>query len=368
MALTGFALKKYFDFKYDSAYSGGWLDTVKANRLLRETQLISTDKKYLTLDEQKIFDELTHQITTQNVFPINNNRIFTSPIAITNIIFAAGFATITTLYPHNLITGDTVTLSAVLDVLIVPNINTTWVATVLTPTTFTIPYNNAGGTYTANSGQVVFNKLIPDYMHLYSVKCKYTEPQLGLQVNSTSGTSPIIISFPVRTKFRDSSIIQLTSMTLLPAANGTWYWKTYTTTSGALYTDADLIVPSIGGIATTGNQGAINYIWYNEAKPKFADRYIDPFEVATPDSPQFETADKFLKFYPDNRVCTEATISYFKIPTVFIDTADDIYDLSLTYPERYLYFITDVAIRLLSTPLRDQLLNNMINQEIQVMP
>lgn len=326
-----------------------------------------SDRKYLTMEEQKTFDEIAPTITTENTFQVNNNKIFTSPSPITNITFGGGLATITTFFPHNLSNGDSVTISGVANNL-VPNINTTFAVTTVNATTFTIPYVFLSGIYTAGSGQFTFSKLVADYMHFYAVKCKYIEPQFGLWVTNTANASPIRITFNQRNKFRDKSIIQLSSMTGTPAANGTWHYKQLTTLTGELYQNEDLTIKSTGGVTSNISQGAINYVWIRDAKPRFSDRNIDPYQIGTPEMPEFENADKFLKFYPLNRTCTEINLAYFKIPVVLPDANNNTLNLTAYYPDKFLYLVGDVAIRVFSIPARDILLNQEATAEIQSNP
>lgn len=363
--MTGVEFYATFKNKANASYTS-FVDATKANRIFREALIKSTDRKYLTLDEQKTFDEISAIITTEQVFSINNNKIFTAPISITNITFGGGLATFTTLFPHNLVTGDSVTISGVLG--LTPNPNGVFTVIVTSTTTFTIVFVLPIGTYTAGSGQIVFSKLVSDYGHFYSVRCKFTELQIGLYVTNTAGASPIGLTFNQRNKFRNSSVIQLQNMTATPAANGVFYYRKDTNNKGRLYTDEDLTIPSTGGVTSTISQGTINYIWYNEAKEKFADRNIDPYQEATVELPLFETADKFLKFYPANKICSQITLSYFKNLTVFIDARDNTFDLSLVYPEKYQSFIMDIALRIYSIPARDILLTQESNQEVASNP
>jgi hypothetical protein len=370
--MTGQEFYAYFRQKVDLSYTN-YLDPIKANRIIRNGMFLATDTKNLTLQEQKVFDEIAALIMTQKVFSVNNNQISIAPLLITNITFAGAFATVTTLYPHNLINGDTVTISGVQgNVVPTPN-GTATVINTPTTTSFTFAHIYASGAYTANTGQVVFSKMIADYMHLYSVKCKFEETQYGLKVNATNGVSPITITLSQRNKFRNSSVINLSGMTATPSANGTWYYKYLNTTSGQLYTDEDLQTPSTGGTNSTTQQGVVKYIWYEFAKPLVSTQKIDAFEknlntYGSADLPMYETANKMLRFFPSNRACTEITVDYIAIPTVQIDCTDNTFNLSLVYPDKYLYYLIDVVARLLSMPTRDQLLNAEASQELAINP
>ncbi len=375
--MTSADLYKVFQDKIDAVYTSYWSDE-QANRFFMNMIYVCTEKKNLTENEQRVFDELANLITTQKTYQVNNNKIGTAPIAITNITSVGLTVTIDTYFDHNLVLGDNVLFTGVQGLTPFP-ISATPVTAVISPTRFSIVVVfPLVGAYVAGSGSITHAKMIGDYMHIYAAKTTFVEPQFGLVVNRTNGTSPINIYFNTRNKFRDSSMIQLSNMALTPAANGTYFTKYLNHTGVSLYTDADLQVPSTGGNSTTQPQGNISMIWEEQAKPLFSDEKIDPFEETQGVMPRFETADKFIKFYPLNRKCTQAIIDYIKTPPmlftdiggnkVAIDVRDTVIDLALYYPLKYLYFMVDVAVRIVSTPLRDVLLNQSINQEIVMNP
>lgn len=370
LMLTGRDIDLYFSQKSDISYSA-YLDQTKKNRLFKNAMFVCCDKKYLNLEDQKTFDEMAALISTENVFSVNNNKIYTSPLQITNIQFntpSVNIATITTALPNNLRDGETVTISGVLsNPALTNNINGSFVATIASATTFTIPYVYVAGTYTPNTGQVTYAEMVSDYMHLYAVKCKYLEP-LNIPVNNSSGVSPISIFFKIKNKIRSGDQIIISGATHNLAMNGTWYVKQISSVGYYLYQDADFLIPSTGGVAYSLPEGTVSKISYEYAKPNFSDRKIDQFNESEVDLPKYETANKLLKFYPTNRSCSEITLDYITVPKVFIDVTDNSTDLSLVYPEKYLYWIIDMSIKLFSTPLRDTLLNQEITQELVLNP
>ncbi len=359
--LTGQDVKLYFQQRADFSYTG-YLDDQKLNKMFRNGIYLACDKKYLTLEEQKTFDEMAALITTKQVYQINNNQIATAPTPIVSIIQAGLALIVTTYFPHNLVTGDLVDLSNIQGVTTTPTVNGTFSVTTITPTKFRIIINSGSAAgYVANTGQVVHAKLIADYLHIYAVRCKFIEPLLGLVATRTQGFSPINVYFSARNKIRTYQQIQLANIS---PANGTWYARQLNHTGVSLWTDADLTSPSTGGVDADGLSGRVNLVWYEDAKPKFADRNIDPYEKETVELPKFETAGKFLKFYPDNRVCSEITIAYFTKPPKELDVTDSTTDLELWYPAKFIYYMTDVILRLFSTPLRDTLLSQEVSQEL----
>lgn len=364
MAVTGVTLYRYFQQRMDSAYSG-YYDNIKANALFRNTMFVCTDKRGMPPDSQKAFDEIAQQIITQRTFSINNNRISTAPLMITAVASNIGLYIISTFFPHNLLQGDTVTIQDIQGAAgTVLNGNTYTVTNIISATRFAVQTGNLTHAGTPNTGSVTTSKLIGDYLHLYAVKTRFTQLQDGLTVVSTANASPITVRLNNRSRFRDGSIMTLTGMTGTPAANGTWYVKQLNSTIYQLYTDAALTVPSTGGVSYGRPQGAVSQVFYNDATPYFSDRKIDKLDSPSAQLPKYEFAEKVIKFYPDNLVCDEINIDYIRIPQHFIDVADNTFDLSLVYPEPYLYWVIDYAIKSISTPLRDTTLNQMVSSEI----
>lgn len=363
MAITGQILGQYFDQRYDAAYSG-FLDPVKKNRILRNGMFVCTDRRSLDSDSQKAFDEIAQQIITNSTLTINNNRISTAPLLILSVSSAGGLYVVTTFFPHNLAQNDVVTFSDIQGTASLLNGQSVAATNITSPTTFEFTLGSASVSSLPSTGKITFSKLLSDYLHLYNVKCKFTQPLYGLSVVSTAGTSPITIRLGQNSKFRDSSLITLSSMTGTAAANGTWYTKQLNSTVYQLFIDADLQIPSTGGNIYNRPQGSVSITYYQDATPLFSDRKIDKLEQPSVEMPRYEFAEKLIKFYPLDRVCSEINIDYIRIPQVFIDVTDTTFDLSLVYPEPYLYFVVDNTIKLLSTPLRDSLLRQEITSDI----
>ncbi len=361
--ITGSDLFNYFRQRLDTAYTS-YLDVTKANRLFRDTQFTCTDKRSLPPDSQKAFDEIAQQIITQRTFSINNNRISTAPLLITGVVSVVGIYTVTTFFPHNLVANDLVTFADIQGAANGLNGLSLNVVSIVSPTVFTVQTGALTVAGTPNTGNVTFAKMVSDYLHLYAVKTKFTQLQDGLTVVSTTGISPITVRLNYRSKFRDGSIMTLSGMTGTTAANGTWYVKQLNSTSYELYTDANLTVASTGGTPYARPQGVVSYVWYNDATPYFSDRKIDRLDSPSAELPKYEFAEKVIKFYPDDLVCSEINLDYIRVPQHFIDVSNNTFDLSLVFPEPYLYYIINSAIKSISVPLRDTTLNALVSNEI----
>ncbi len=68
--------------------------------------------------------------------------------------------------------------------------------------------------------------------------------------------------------------------------------------------------------------------------------------IPTIKRPAFEVANSLIKIYPLTESCQEITIDYMATPSVVIDTADAVTDLTLYYPEKLLYLIIKTLYKL----------------------
>ena len=110
--MTGQEFDKEFDQKVDKAYSA-YLDNTKKERLYKMALYEAIELKYQSGDKQKLYDELAGLIRTNySVVPVSNELINTNTTIIA-IDINATTVDITTLNPHNLSNGNTVTVTEV---------------------------------------------------------------------------------------------------------------------------------------------------------------------------------------------------------------------------------------------------------------
>ena len=79
--MTGINFNDDFSQKIDKSFSG-FLDTTQRNSLFREALLLSIEDVYKNLDKQKDFDSINSIIRTNQVYKINNNKLYVKPIPI----------------------------------------------------------------------------------------------------------------------------------------------------------------------------------------------------------------------------------------------------------------------------------------------
>jgi hypothetical protein len=352
MAQTGQTLYKYLQQSVDQAYSG-YLNTFKADRLFKDALLKTLENKYSSQDNQKSRDELSYIFSTDNILVPNNNQLSTQPLQVIGVtVLNPTTFTITTFLPHNLSTGNSVTISGVNGTLNIATANGTFVVTVTSATTFTITVVSATGVYAANTGKVITPTTIIDYWHLLSMKVKYSQPIYDWTVTAASNTSPIVLTISSYNSFRTGEKLTISGVTGNTNANGTFYVKVVNTKKLALYADVNFQTPIAGNSFYTGG-GVIAREYYNYVTPYLSEEKIGFYNEPTVDDPGIDIVNNRLKIYPTSVPCTEVTIDYVKVPQQLIVTTDNIIDLTLYYPEKFLLLIVDEAAQIFAGQVRD---------------
>ena len=373
--MTGQEFFKHFKQDIGLPYTGS-IDTIKANPLFRKALLNVVENNYQHLITQKEFDQLKSVIVLDRIVAISGNSVLLNTLQIINLTIG-GIPlppapqlvpiTVTTFYPHKLDTGEFVTLSSIAGFTSSPPINGVFVVTKIDDFKFTISVTSISGAYTASSGFISHSKILTDYYHLLTVKAKYEIPvKTSIQTFTTAShvSTPMVMKLLNRTNLRSGEKVIISSVAGSVAANGIRYIKALNDFDFALYSDKDLSVPVISFAAYTFG-GALSRVFYNAARPIRSSQKGSSF-VADHRNPTVETGDLSLKFTPEG--CKEITIDYMKTPKLFIDTSDNIIDLLLYYPEKFLYLIQDEAGKLLSETFRDTELTQSELMEIKQNP
>lgn len=84
MATTGIDFKKIWERKIDKSYTA-FYNSTKQNALFKNALINAIELKYLSLDSQKIYDEIGNVIKTGQVFNPSSNVIFLSTVGSPNI-------------------------------------------------------------------------------------------------------------------------------------------------------------------------------------------------------------------------------------------------------------------------------------------
>lgn len=205
---------------------------------------------------------------------------------------------------------------------------------------------------------------ISDYSDLFAVKAKFTQLINGLTITNASNATTILVTFTGTNNLRTYEQITISGVVGNPAANGTFYIQRIKSNQFKLYSDKNLTLP-VAGTGTYSSGGTISKVFYNYCQPIVSDKKIDPYAQATVRLPRFEIADKAIKIYPLTSTCSEITVDYLSVPSVYIDVTDASTDLELTYPLDLLYDIADQYANLFSQNFKDSELFQTSNFEIQ---
>lgn len=350
--LTGKEVLKITENKIDKSYSK-YLDPTKWNRLFRMGLFNLSEKKYMGLSTQKEFDELRFAVKTDQVFQVRNSKISITPIIITNIVQNGLSVRITTLGDHNLLQNDVITISGVQGIVTIPNINSNFVVyAIVNASQFEVAVSSfISGPYVANTGSLTHSQMIADYLHLFAVKCQTVQDIRNLQVETVKNITPAVVTLSKPNNLATGEKIVI-SGSPNTSVNGTFFYEAINAKKGRLWKNEARTIPAICTPSTT-HGGQVSRVFYNYAEPQYSDRKISAFEDVSADSPKNETADGFLKFMPDT---SEITIDYYAKPSVQIDVTDDITDLELVYPAKFIYRLIDEVIAIYTLPSRDALL------------
>ncbi len=368
MAQTGATLSLYFDQKTASSYTG-YLDSTKKNRLFKDALIALTERVWKSDYDQKAWDEISFLTNTNVPFVPDVNTLSTASLQIINVtIGSATTFVVTTRLPHVLVTGQSVTISGVTGTSPMATINGSKVVTVNSVTTFTVTVSTTtSATYNANTGIVITPSTVSDYWHLLAIRCLFNTPLYGITIDDATNRTPILITTNKRSIIRSGSQIVISGVLGNTAANGTFYAQVKNDFAIALYSDVNLQAPVVGNGAYVSG-GIISIVNNNIASPLTSKMKQGVLNIPTAQSPYFEIANTQIKIYPLTQTCSGVTLDYIRIPSVVIDVADAVTDLTLYYPEKFLFGIVNEAISIFAEMTRDPELLQVNNIDQQKNP
>lgn len=252
--MTGQDFFKEFQVRISKAYSR-FVDTVKAERLFKRALYSVIDQTWAKLDNQKPYDELKFLIITDKVVtPKSNNyhknKILLSNLSISSITYVGTTATVTLIGDHNFSTGDGVLLSGVLGLTTSPSINSSSFIIQSTPSSnaFRINFTAISGTHTANSGVVSNSSILSDYLHLFSIACKF-EDSIPYDIVSVSNSTPVFIELSSPSTIRSYDKVTISGYSD-SGLNTDFYVNHHTDKRYSLYYDEFLDNPVPASIMT----------------------------------------------------------------------------------------------------------------------
>lgn len=352
--MYGTDVKRIFDAK--KTYKG-FLSNTKANDLFREALVLSIEDIYENLQTQGDYDAILKSIKVNQIFSLNNNRIYTAPLDIVNITHPANFV-LTTLLPHNMKVGDSFTIANVAG--FTTPVNGVRVVTAITSTTslgFAATFT--GGTYTATTGKITAHslsaipKMAADYSQLLTVKTKYTR-NVGVKVTAISKTAPITyIVDKKNNNIKTGELLSISGVLGNTNANGNLYVKKITSTKFSTYYDKDLTIPTSGNGSYLGS-ATLKRTYYKYCTPISSQTKISEYEVATIANPMVERGNNQLLFYPTDYTCEEITMDYLTTDLIYIDCTNSTIDLIDSYAEDFLYSVINRSVQLFADRFSDQ--------------
>lgn len=364
--MTGQEFFRDFQVRIEKSYSR-FVDAVKAERLFKRALVSMFDQKWASLDSQKEYDELRSILSSETVVTPRSNNIQLSPLLITNLTNSGNVVTIKTLSKHGLIFNDQITISDVQGIVSVPSINGTHsVTSIISEYEFEIQFSTILGSYVADSGNVTHSAMLPDYLHLFAISCKFEDSE-GYSIASVANRTPVVITLSKYSPIRsyDQVTISGHTQTIL---NGTFYVKHHTDKRYSLYYDEFLEVPVVGAVNSSNESGILKKVFYRYADMVPPDMKISVLAKPDVSSPAFEISSNGISIFPNNRPCLEAKVDYMSLAKRFIDPTDNVLNLELVYPVKFLYRVLSEAVALYASPTRDQQLEASERRETQINP
>jgi hypothetical protein len=337
---TGQDLKRFISDGIDQAYTG-FLNSARANRLIRESEIRVAEKTYSTSRTQKQSDELSPLTLLDQTITVKNNYFRTEPIGITGFTVVGTTATLTTEALHQLAVGDSITISDTQG--FTPDINGTYtVLTVLSTTQVTFTVVPVVGTWTDNTGDATHAYMFPNLLHPLAIETTYVENDI-LYLSTVDTSSAPFVKFSKYTNVRTGTKIRISGALGITGLNGDFYCQQRNRTTYFLYTDEALLIPAVL-TGTYQGEGKANIIVSEYATRLHSDRRIAPSSNGDEWTPKFGTDGNTIKLFPVYSVCESVKIDYMQNPVVVIDVLDNAVDLEQFYTFKYLMRIKDECV------------------------
>jgi hypothetical protein len=358
--VTGLDLKRLFEDKIDNSYSD-YVSDPKMQRAFDNAFLRIIENKYRGMDTQKEFDELSELMVIDKRLLINNDRFRTVAVPIASVTIGLLTTTFKFAAEHNLVEGDTFTVS---DVLGTPTgVNETHTVTAVSIISDTVIElaTASTGTATANTGSATTQHLstdsmLPDYLHVLAIKSyMYDTSKDGYSPYKVQAGTPGVVEFFRPNKIRSGDYVHSADLSgtnpqqfiILKRINEFKY-EIYNASDRTMNTP--ITVP----VAPTNlSDFVLRPVEENWAKYLQSDRRISQSGKPTVNEPRFNQHKNFILMHPQNASCPAVDVDYIRKPEVVIDVTDNVRDLSLFYSETLLNRLTDEAVKMFYQEVRD---------------
>jgi len=360
--MTGAEFAKLFKATVDVSYSA-YIDDAKLNRFASQAMTNIIQRIYRErLTNQSAYDAVSYLIATSQRYSLSANTIYLGSRTedITNITFSGFTATVTTLLPHDLQNGVSVTFSNVSG----GNMNMLngqqYAITVTGANTFTFTSTFAlSGTFAA--GQLLFSHAIADYFHYLWGKVTFLNP-LDYAVR-VSNTSPIILTLDKKSPLRTYDKISISGVIGNVGANGVFFLRQLNEKTYGLYLDKNVKTPSVG----TGSQvsgGVVSQYVSGVMRFKRSDEKTGVFGIPKPEAPFFQLTKNQLKVLPEDITATDLEIDYIRTPPFVFDVKNNTLDLSRYLPDYFWYSVMDETSIIFASSIRDSTLVQLENKKL----
>lgn len=338
--LTGADLYKFIKDGIDQSFSG-FLGTARANRLIRDSEIRVIERIYSNSKTQKQSDELSPLTLIDRTISVRDNYFRTEPLRISSLTVVGTTATVTTDTPHQLVIGDSFTLSNTEG--FTPDINGDYtVLTTPTESQLTFTVVAVTGVLTQGTGGITHPFMFPNMLHPLAIQTTFREGDLlFLKTVNTSATP--YITFSKYSNVRTGTKITIENALGVTGLNGTFYCKERNRTSYFLFQDSSFQTPAVLTGTYQGN-GRARIIVSEYATRLHSDRRIAPSSNGDEWTPKFIVDDNSIKLYPSDSTCESVKVDYIQDPLVTIDVANDDVDLEQYYTFKYLMAIKDQCV------------------------
>jgi hypothetical protein len=358
--VTGLDLKRLFEDKIDNSYSD-YVSDPKMQRAFDNAFLRIIENKYRGMDTQKEFDELSELMVIDKRLLINNDRFRTVAVPIASVTTGLLTTTFTFAAEHNLVEGDTFTVSDVLGILTGVNVTHTVTAVSIASDTVIELATASTGTATANTGSATTQHLstdsmLPDYLHVLAIKSyMYDTSKDGYSPYKVQAGTPGVVEFFRPNKIRSGDYVHSADLSgtnfqqfiILKRINEFKY-EIYNASDRTMNTPITVPVAP-----TNPSAYVLRPVEENWAKYLQSDRRISQSGKPTVDEPRFNQHKNFILMHPQNASCPAVDVDYIRKPEVVIDVTDDVRDLNLFYSETLLNRLTDEAVKMFYQEVRD---------------
>jgi hypothetical protein len=205
-------------------------------------------------------------------------------------------------------------------------------------------------TVTPVSDTVIINTMLPDYLHYLYSEAKYEGNSFPFSSFSYSGSGPIKAFSDKVLPLRTGDFVVISGCADMNEANGSFYLKQIGRTTYALYLNADLTNPATATVFSGNEATAIQY-FFGKCMVQYSDQRIQVLDSPSRNNPRVMISNNAIKIFPTG--CLELRIDYVTNPPVFIDPANNTFDLETVYPMKFLYQIIDKAAEIFDVETKD---------------